>query len=30
MWQTADLFQRRVGTTDQDIILFRHWEAEEP
>jgi len=29
MWQTADLFQRRVGA-DQDIILFRRWEAEEP
>ena len=29
MWQTADLFQRRAGT-DQDIILFRRWEAEEP
>jgi len=28
MWQTADLFQRRVGT-DQEIILFRRWEAEE-
>ena len=29
MWQTADLFQRRVGT-DQDIILVRRREAEEP
>ena len=29
MWQTADLFQRRVGT-DQDIILFQRREAEEP
>jgi len=28
MWQTAGLFQCRVGT-DQDIILFRRWEAEE-